>query len=1145
MTFEIYGSDNPTICIISSLSKNDKSYIFLSKMLDSKGINENNCKFISISKDKPIFSGEFSLIKDKIYSEINNSNPELVVVIGSNISSLVLDNNFTHISECHGIVYKGEFGINEFKIMPIFHPNYIIRHSSNIELKNQFRDDIQRIIGICSGEIPDQIISSNPTIKQHHFKDETHICLNYHEFDEFCKNEIDNNSMIAYDIETNAKEKTSLNYRVVGFSLASSSKRGCYVVLRSIDYNMSEKDIKLIEARLRKILLLKKILVYNYMHEELATLNWLGIEIPDVEDLFTMVKLLMGNADKYEGNGGLKIQCQMNLNTKDWSKDLDLYMQHFRTFNKNQEPMIDLLKVYYTDNEIEKLLPLIKELCISDDVYENGGKVISYGVVPYKLIGKYGGIDASILFDLLDFYKKRISDLNHELGIDLMIGYKYWMNHHFAGYTLERNGAYFNEEKASEVEDWCNKGRIETLKNMIHSDLAEFYIKDKVSNEFLLYLKDNYLTEILNGYAIPKRMYKSSVHVMIDDRITDNPLRTMFGRMSMIPNKKGIYKLELGHIETLAKKFINNLQEIYDLWYKEYIDKFNAEDHTVEEMKALINPTATGESWKNFLTSILITDDIKYAKLYTLLIGVIETPDFDINRYYGEDDKKLLELMIKLKSSEISDTKKFDIFCKFFSSKRHIKSKFLNGKINESLNYSIESMNEYYILELYDLYVLCGLDIENKDTWTDGFEFLYNLRKFKKYSKIITTYINGKVGRNNVWYVDKDSFENGDKFTTRKIPYWERNKYDLSNKIPIYQSSFLVDMADTGRWKSGFHTLPAGDTVKQIYSSRFKGGIIAMPDCSQAEVRMLASVCGDENLLKAFQQEGMDIHKYVASLCFHNGDIEAVTSTERKIAKGAVFGILYGESVEAFADSFTHGDMNEAEKIFNYFFTAFPKIAEYVEDAHNQFLTTNKIALRMMNRFINLEPMVIENGGDKNKVLRQSQNFIIQGQTCDLAGLILYNICKYIKDNNLKSKPFCFIHDSIEIDIHPDETFLMLDKLKPLFNEYPWNEFGVPMASDIVFSSNMGAEIETVDLIHDEDYNDVIITMDGFEDDIEEVIKLWNEVYDVCELIESEDKGELYVPISGLFQKKVTLSKLMGTTRKEVRRKYHVIRNSK
>ena len=99
------------------------------------------------------------------------------------------------------------------------------------------------------------------------------------------------------------------------------------------------------------------------------------------------------------------------------------------------------------------------------------------------------------------------------------------------------------------------------------------------------------------------------------------------------------------------------------------------------------------------------------------------------------------------------------------------------------------------------MYVLCGLDIEDRSTWSDSFDFLYNLRKYKKYSKIISTYINGKVGRNNVWYVDKNSFENGDTLTVREIPYWEKDKYDLSNKIPMYQSSFFVDMADTGRWK--------------------------------------------------------------------------------------------------------------------------------------------------------------------------------------------------------------------------------------------------------------------------------------------------------------------------------------------------------
>lgn len=1139
MNVEIYGSDNPTICIISSMNKRSEDYAYLFEELSKRGINENNCKFITFeSKNRPVYYSDFIENSKEIENLVNNSNPELVVTVGDNISSYFIGNSFSGISRNNGSVYKREFGINEFKIMPIFHPSYILRKG----LQEEYSKTIKKIILIASGSIPDQVISDCNSSSVHEFKDETIICLDSFEFDEFCKEEIDNFDLIAYDIETNAKEKTSKNYEVVGFSLASNSKKGCYVVLDSLDYKMDKIHIKNVEDRLRKILSSKRIMVYNYMHEELATLRWLGIEMENVDDLFCLVKLLMGNADRYSGNGGLKLQCEMNLNTKDWSEDLDLYMEYFRKIGdeENRTKMRNLLLNYYEDHEIDSLINIADEKHSDDSVYS--GKVISYGVVPYKLIGKYGGIDSSILFDLKEFYENRINELNKEMGIDLRKGYNNWMCHHIAGYTLERNGAFFDNEKASEVEKWCSSVMVESLSNMIKSSLSEEYLKSKIYPDFLVYLKDNYLVEMLRDNAIPVRLYKSSALISLDYRIKDNKLEELINRMSLTPNKKGQFKLEMGNIETVAKNFLVNYKEIYEDWYKKFINDFNSEKHTVQEMKRLMNPTATAESWKDFLTSIFINDDIRYAKLYNILIEVAESPNFTLDRY-SNDDRKLMELVIKLKSLDVDLNKKFKIFCKFFGSERYLRSNYLKRKINEALSYKIESMKECYIIELYNFYTMCGVNIEDKSTWTESFEFLCNLRKYKKASKIITTYINGKIGRNSVWYVDEDSFRNGDKFTTREIQYNDvSDEKEIVNKIPIYQSSFMVDMADTGRWKSGMHCLPAGDTIKQLYTSRFNGGIIAMPDCSQAEVRMLAAVCQDENLLKAFRQEGMDIHKYVASLCFHNGDIDAVTKTERKIAKGAVFGILYGESVESFAESFTHGDLNEANKIFGYFFNSFPKIKEYVEDAHNQFLTTNKISLRMMNRFINLESAVQESGGDKNKVLRQSQNYIIQGQTCDLAGLILYNVCKFIKDNNLKSKPFCFIHDSIEIDIHPDETFLMLDKLKPLFNSYPWETFGVPMASDIVFSSNMGAEIDTVNIDHDEKYNEVNITLEGYEDDINEVIKLWNNVYDVCDLVENEDLGEKYVPNSGLFQEKVTFSKLMGTYRKEVKRTYHVIR---
>ena len=153
-------------------------------------------------------------------------------------------------------------------------------------------------------------------------------------------------------------------------------------------------------------------------------------------------------------------------------------------------------------------------------------------------------------------------------------------------------------------------------------------------------------------------------------------------------------------------------------------------------------------------------------------------------------------------------------------------------------------------------------------------------------------------------------------------------------------------------------------------------------------------------------------------------------------------------------------------------------------------------------------------------------------------------ICMFIKDESLKSKPFCFIHDSIEIDIHPDETFLMLDKLKPIFNEYPDKEFGVPMASDIVFSCHMGAEIDTVNLEHDEDYNDVWITMKGDKEDIDEVLDTWRDIYDLVEKDENfeEEVKEEYIPMKGLFTPKVTISKDFGTTKQKLKTRYHIIR---
>lgn len=1160
------GTDTPEIYFVSeamSSEDNENHDIFTSSghqllisMLDAFGINFNNSRFAHIIRCYPQTSDsdtnyrkpsqeEVDNCKQYLFEDILKTKPKLIVTLGGLVSKEFVGDEFTTITKCHGNLYHKPVNGVEFDIMPMYHPSYVERRASDTKVRFDYKSDIQKILQICSGSYSEY---TNYDDKED-YQDETIICRNYAEFDKFCKDEIDNAEIVAYDIETNAEEKSSSRYEVVGFSLASRRVVGCYVTNDSLDYSMSVKDKKMIEARLRKILISKRILTYNSMHELLATLNWLNIEIPKIDDLFVMVKLLMGNAGKYEGNGGLKIQCEMNLNCKDWSEDLDTYFDYLRDFKNKRSQMIVLLSKYYTREELPYIIDLVNK-CYED---HNGkfNKVISYGLVPYKLIGKYGGIDSSILFDLKEFYQKEIEKYNKELGIDLNKGYQYWMKHHIAGYTLEKNGAFWNDDVATEIEDWCNKGLRESLTELIKSPLSEPVIRSKVEYNFQMFLKDNFLMRILGNMATPKRKYKGSVHIVLNDSIQNNRLKERLSKMSVVPNDKGIIKLELRHIESLYDYFFDDMNELFDKFYKSYMNKFLSVERTDDELKELLNPRSTIASFKDFISGILITPKVIYAKFYDNMLKYIESPKFSLDDYDGPRysvDKKLLELMIKLKEDEeMSQPRKLELFIKFIDNCNHFASYNIKNRLQSAMEYHLDSLDDDHIIELYNLYEMCGLDIEDRDSWSEEFKWLYNFRCYKKYAKILTTYINAKVGRNNVWYVDKESYSRGDYFTRRDIQYNEvrDGKYsldDVKDKVPIYQSSFFVDFADTGRWTSGFHTVPAGKSIKRIYTSRFDGGMIAMPDCSQAEVRVLAAVSGDENLLNAFQQQGMDIHKFVASRVFHDGDMSLVTSRERKVAKGAVFGLLYGESEKSFADSFFHGDISEAKKVYDYFYTSFPKIKDYVEDSHNMFKQTGKISLKMFNRFINLEPQVLLNGGDKDRVLRQSQNFIIQGQTCDLAGMILYNICEFVKENNLKSKPFCFIHDSIESDLHPDEVFMMLDQLKPLFNDYPMKTFGVPMASDIVFSTNMGAEIEVVELIHDDEYNEVTIKLDGFVDDMDEVENTWNRVYDVCEKLEEELGEKQYVPYKGLFQKKVVVSPDFGSYRQTCSRTYHVIR---
>lgn len=362
--------------------------------------------------------------------------------------------------------------------------------------------------------------------------------------------------------------------------------------------------------------------------------------------------------------------------------------------------------------------------------------------------------------------------------------------------------------------------------------------------------------------------------------------------------------------------------------------------------------------------------------------------------------------------------------------------------------------------------------------------------------------------------------------------------YDLN--VPIYNNFLLAN--GIAVHNSGSHNIPDGD-IKKIYTSRFKGGCIAMPDGSAMEIRVLSAESGDENLMQAFR-DGLDIHRYFASKIF-KVEYDDVEGWMRKQAKSIVFGIIYGESEQSVADAILGGDLNAAKKIFSDMFDGFPRIREYIERVQNQYLTYKKVT-NITNRYIDLS--TAGERYDENSMLRKSTNYPIQSSAEDIAGVIMYKLLQYIKNNNMKSKVFLFIHDSIEIDIHPDELFELIEVIDRLFNEFPDEEFGVPVECDIPIGPSLGQDCVIEEYEFKDNYNEATIVLEGFIRDIDELFNIWKDVYDIVEYIDldeySNNDKEKYESFAEAFlPKKARISMDMGKYIKIGNRKIHVVRN--
>ena len=195
-------------------------------------------------------------------------------------------------------------------------------------------------------------------------------------------------------------------------------------------------------------------------------------------------------------------------------------------------------------------------------------------------------------------------------------------------------------------------------------------------------------------------------------------------------------------------------------------------------------------------------------------------------------------------------------------------------------------------------------------------------------------------------------------------------------------------------------------------------------DYSQIELRIIAALSKDDNMIKAFKS-GQDIHAATAAKVF-GVDIEEVTRDQRSSAKAVNFGIIYGQSAFGLAQNLNIS-RGEAKQIIDSYFEQYPTIKKYMDDAV-AFAREKGYVETIMKRRRYLKEINSANAVVRGFAERNAVNAPIQGSAADIIKIAMINVYKAMKKANLKSRMLLQVHDELVFDVHSSEV----DKLQAL-----------------------------------------------------------------------------------------------------------------
>uniref|UniRef100_UPI003F6D7593 DNA polymerase I n=1 Tax=Polaribacter sp. TaxID=1920175 RepID=UPI003F6D7593 len=271
---------------------------------------------------------------------------------------------------------------------------------------------------------------------------------------------------------------------------------------------------------------------------------------------------------------------------------------------------------------------------------------------------------------------------------------------------------------------------------------------------------------------------------------------------------------------------------------------------------------------------------------------------------------------------------------------------------------------------------------------------------------------------------------------------------EINKKTNKIHTVYSQAVAATGRLSSNNPNMQnitirteEGRTLRKAFIPKNDNYLLLAADYSQIELRIIAALSEEENMINAFKN-GEDIHASTAAKVF-NVDINDVTREQRSNAKTVNFGIIYGVSAFGLSNQ-TDLSRGEAKELIDTYYETYPKLKAYmaaqVDFAREHGYVETVLNRRRYLKDINSRNAMVRSGAERNAV-----NAPIQGSAADIIKLAMINIYNRFEKEGFKSKMLLQVHDELVFDAHKDE----LETIEPIIKHEMENAFKMSVPLDV------------------------------------------------------------------------------------------------